>query len=782
MEHIRKAMRHLTEAGRGHDPARTVTFDEFLLQLQEHPERLIRNVHQVFHDMVTAYVGEGHDEYPGDPESINFIAYDSTRLFVENTDNPFFADRIFANRLMNMIAGFRGGTQQNKIYLFDGPPGCGKSIFLNNLLQKFEEYANSPAGCRYEVVWHLDRNVLGEAAEDSGPVVDQLARLLCDWDAAQKMVDDARPEQSHRAPRPERPDPAARPDRPERPPIDRGFVEVPCPSHDNPLVMIPKEARPAFFDELFASDEFKWNLSAGKDFDWVFKAAPCTICESLYQALLHKLGDPALVFRMIHARPYVFNRRLGEGVTVWNPGDRLTRQPVLTNPHLQRRISSLLQDSNQVRYLFSRYARTNNGIFALMDIKGHNKDRLLEMHNIISDGVHKVEEIEENLHSLFLGVMNPEDNKNIRGFQSLTDRIEFINISYVLDSSTEVLIYREVFGRHVGEAFLPRVLENFARVIISSRLNAKSPAMHEWIGDPSKYELYCDENLLLLKMTIYTGRIPSWLDEEDRRAFTASRRRRIIAEAETEGDKGFSGRDALDIFHDLISSFGRDGQMITMDTLVRFFTHTRPELAKQIPDGFLDSLRQMYDYQTLQEVKESLYYYNEDQIARDIQNYLFALNYEPGTTATCSYTGDRLEIGEPFLAGIEEHLLGADAKQARRKEFRAETQREYTSQTLTQEMMVEGRPIAATTLFEELHKRYVHSLKEQVLKPFLKNANFRRALKDYGTDEFRTYDRRIRGDVTYLIRNLVDRFEYNESSAREVCLYVLDRDLAEEFG
>jgi hypothetical protein len=779
MEHVRRAMQKLTQADARLDPSRTVSFEEFLLLLQEHPERLIRNVHQVFHDMVNAYVGDGHDEYPGDPESINFIAYDCSRLFVENTDNPFFADRIFANRLMNMIAGFRGGTQQNKIYLFDGPPGCGKSIFMNNLLQRFEEYANSPEGMRYEVVWHLDRNILSEIADDSGLVVDQLARLLCDWDAAQKLVDEAETMPAGQSDRPDRP---AAPPRPERPAPDRGFVEVTCPSHDNPLLMIPKEARPAFFDDLFANDEFKWNLSAGKDYDWVFKSQPCTICASLYQALLHKLGDPALVFRMIRARPYVFNRRIGEGITVFNPGDRVTRQPVMTNPQVQRRISALLQDSNQVRYLFSRYARTNNGIFALMDIKGHNKDRLLEMHNIISDGVHKVEEIEENVHSLFLGVMNPEDNKSIRGFQSLTDRIEFINISYVLDSATEVEIYREVFGRHVGEMFLPRVLENFARVIISSRLNTKSPAMSDWISDPSKYELYCDENLLLLKMAIYTGKIPPWLDEEDRHAFTAGRRRKIIAEAETEGDKGFSGRDALDIFHDLIATFGRDGQMITMDTLQGFFRKSRPELAKQLPEGFLDSLRRMYNYQTLQEVKESLYYYNEEQIARDIQNYLFALNYEPGTSATCTYTGDKLEITDSFLAGIEDHLLDPDVKEGRRKEFRAETQREYTSRTLTQEMMVEGRAITATRLFASLHKRYVHSLKEKVLEPFAKNTNFRRALKDFGTEEFRTYDRRIRDDVAYLIANLCDRFGYNESSAREVCLYVLDHDLAEEFG
>ena len=111
----------------------------------------------------------------------------------------------------------------------------------------------------------------------------------------------------------------------------------------------------------------------------VFRDKPCTICSSIYEALLKRLRSPKEVFEMIYARPYQFNRRLGEGISVFNPGDKPMRQNVLSNPMLQSRINSLLRDSNQVKYIFSQYAKTNNGIYALMDIKSHNIERLIEL-------------------------------------------------------------------------------------------------------------------------------------------------------------------------------------------------------------------------------------------------------------------------------------------------------------------------------------------------------------------------------------------------------------------
>ncbi len=775
MENIRNALEHLDRSLSEREQQSTLSFEEFFKLLTLTPSTVIRNVFQVFHDMIHSYVGEGVDEYPNDPESINYVWYDCRRLFVEGTDHPFFADRLFANRLINHVEALKRGAQQNKIYIFDGPPGCGKSTFLNNLLMKFEEYTNTEEGWRYEAVWRLDRKTLGSYPEHANiPLIERLSQLLAS-SADQKEEDRPSDKEGNTC------IPNALLNEEHSPYFTENYIEVPCPSHDHPILMIPKNYRRSFLDDLFFNDEFKWKLFTDKEYEWVFRDNPCTICSSIYDALLNRLKSPFKVFQMLYARPYRFNRRMGEGISVFNPGDKPMQQNILSNPMLQRRINNLLRDSNEVKYLFSRFAKTNNGIYALMDIKSHNVERLIELHNIISEGVHKVEEIEENVYSLFMALMNPEDKKNIENFQSFSDRIEYINIPYILDLNTEVEIYRNIFGKHIDESFLPRILHNFARVIISSRLNPRSEGLLEWIGDSRKYNLYCDDNLQLLKMEIYTGYIPPWLSEEDRKRFTAKRRRKIISESETEGEKGFSGRDSIKIFNEFYSAYAKEDKLINMSMLYNFFFKSKT-LMESVPDGFLDSLLRLYNYTVLQEVKESLYNYNEEQISKDIQNYLFAINFEVGTSQTCRFTGDKLEITEEYLDSIENRLLGVRTDKWRKGEFRKETQKEYTSKTLTQQIMMEGKKVSETDLYAALHERYVYNLKEKVMDPLLENENFRQAIKDFDEEPFKTYDQRIRDDVTFLMNNLCSRSRYTQQGAKEVCIYVIDHDLARRFA
>ncbi|MCP4215085.1 MAG: serine protein kinase PrkA [bacterium] len=754
-EAVKKAVSDLNRSMDAHERSRPIPFNKFLKFLAQDPRITIRSIFQVFHDMIKSYVGDGVDEYPNDPESIGFISYDCTSLLAEGTDRPFFADRLFANRLVALVEALRRGAQQNKIYIFQGPPGCGKSTFLNTLLMKFEAYANTDQGVRYEAVWRLDRKTLGGLKESN------IAELEPYFNTGES--DRKNGNMKHIIHETDE------------------YVEIPCPSHDSPLLVIPKALRRAFFDNLFKNDKFKWQLFTAKEYEWVFRDNACTICSSIYKALMEKLDHPSNVFDMLYAEPYQFNRRLGNGISVYNPGDKPLRKAVMSNEMLQHRLDGLLKDSNRVRYLYSHYARTNNGIYALMDIKSHNKERLIDLHNIISEGLHKVEYMEENVHSLFLALMNPEDKKNVDGIQSFQDRIQYIKVPYVLDLRTEVEIYRNIFGKHIHANFLPKVLHNFARVIISSRLKKRSDALLEWIKKADKYKHYCDKDLLLLKMEIYTGHIPTWLDEADLKLFTSKVRKKIIAESEVEGDRGFSGRESIKIFNRFYSAYACEEKLITMSMLKAFFQKVQKERPGYIPVGFLEALCNMYNYNVLQEVKEALYYYNEERISEDIKDYLFAVNFDPGTTVKSVYTGKQLRISEDFFKTIEARLLGQKTEAKIHTIFRKDIQRIYASQTLTGEMMVEGKDITETELYETLKEKYIYNLKEKVLEPFLENENFRRAIKDYDTEDFKTYDNKIREDVSYLITNLTERNNYTKKGAKEVCIYVVDNDIAKKF-
>lgn len=161
---------------------------------------------------------------------------------------------------------------------------------------------------------------------------------------------------------------------------------------------------------------------------------------------------------------------------------------------------------------------------------------------------------------------------------------------------------------------------------------------------------------------------------------------------------------------------------------------------------------------------------------------MFAVNFEIGSVETSRFTGDKLEITEDFLSSLETRLIGAGAGDHKRRDFRRDVQREYTSQTLPQEILIEGRDVTETHLYRSLYGRYVYNLKEKVLDPFLDNENFRRAIKDYGREDFKTYDKRIRGDVEFLIGNLMKKYHYSQQGAKEVCIYVIDKKLAGKFA
>lgn len=74
--------------------------------------------------------------------------------------------------------------------------------------------------------------------------------------------------------------------------------------------------------------------------------------------------------------------------------------------------------------------------------------------------------------------------------------------------------------------------------------------------------------------------------------------------------------------------------------------------------------------------------------------------------------------------------------------------------------------IIETKLYLSLYERYVFNLKEKVLDLFIENENFRQAIKGYGEEAFKTHDKKIKNDVTFLMNNLCDKSHYFQQVAK----------------
>ena len=728
----------------------SIALEDFLRAAGSHPRRSLRNIFQLIHDMIHWYVPDGTNEYPNDPHSINYISYDTSKLFVENTEVPFFADRLLANRLINVLDSLKLGVLKNKMLLFVGPPGSGKSTFLNIFLEKLETYCDLDEGEMFETVWHLDTQKIGLPLNLAGAPDTESSNLY-----AKLAFFNSAAESHHH-------------------PLDNQLI-IPCPNHDHPIVQIPLEYRRDVLDRIIDDKEFKHELFHHKEYEWVLTKTACPICSSIYKALMTRL-TPEEVFNMIFVRRYEFSRKLGEGISVYNPGDQVEKNP-LTNPELQRWLDALFKSSNAVSYTFSRLAKTNNGIFAIMDVKSNNVDRVKNIHGIISDGIHKVGTTEETVNSLFMTLINPEDLDVIEKEKSFRDRVINIPVPYIRDYKTEVAIYRNAYSRSVFASFMPRVLTAFAQVIVASRLNEKSEGVHSWIKDTSKYSKLCDKNLLLLQMEVYSGSIPHWLREEDVQSMTRAVRRQIIQEGEKQGRKGFSGRESIEMFNTFLLHYRKPDLLITIEDILEFFSQKKYH--EKLPASFLAAVRSLYDYLTLQEVKESMFFYNQMQIATDIKNYLFAITVGENGRVESPYTKEKIDISEDYFRDIEARLLEPSASDDDCRKFRDDQLRRFVSATLHQTKT--GTPIEETGQYRKLLARYNSSLKENVMVPFIKNDNFRRAIKDFDTETFKTYDKRIRSEVELLFSNLETKFNYTRQSAKQICIYVIDNDLANKY-
>ncbi|TAE73689.1 MAG: hypothetical protein EAZ85_06385 [Bacteroidetes bacterium] len=702
-----KALKQLVEKIKADKISDALPFSSFLDDLIKNPDLFFKDIFKVFADMVEFYL------YEDKTKKRNLLTLENAdfdKIFYDDCEEPFFIDRLLANRLLKLTNVFKKGGQYGQIYLFEGPPGSGKSTFLNNILAKLQAYTHKKEGVLYQTNWKIDS------------------------------------------------------------------LDFTCPEHDNPIIQIPKQYRRDFLNQVLPESEFKTKLFNEKIYEWVWKTEPCALCKSIQKNITEKENEELAFLNYLYAKPWTFDRQYGDGISVFNPNDMLIDKP-LQNEILKKDLETYFKKQFQV--IYSVWANTNNGIVALMDIKGTNVERLMSIHGLVSDSVHKVGLIEENIKSFFMGSVNPADKVHYQYTPSFQDRIVTIPVPYILDYNTEVDVYKHKFGKNITQFFQPRVIQNIARIIISTRLQS-TDILEQWLEDSNQYLPWLDRDLFILKMEIYADKLPNWLSEEDRKNFDEKFKKELGREAENEGQFGFSGRQSLQIFNAIYTKYSKNEKLITMEMIEHFFEEREKDY-QEIPSEFVSNLIDYYDFETLQELKESVYSYNETHIQKDILNYLFALNYESDNLVFNPYTNEKIEISTINFWNFEHIILGTEFTTRYAEKFRNMMRKDYVAQTLVQEVQIQGKTIQESLQYQFLYEKYTQNLKENSLNPYLEDENFKRAIQDYDTHAFQAYNERMKNDIILLLNNLEVKFNYSKEGAKQIVLYALEKDLMTKF-
>lgn len=714
MSSIEELVKDLGKKEIGHNRG-TISFLEFAQHAREQPERAMRNIFQYLNDVVYHYLEKKKGEY--DPDT----------LFVEGIDKPFFTDNIFLEQFLTSFVHNLSRGQENRFFVLDGDPGSGKSRFVNVILSRAEQYSQVPEGVRYETLWRLQH----QGAE----------------------------------------------------PID-----IPCPHHDSPFLAIPRNIRKGFIEKLIGDHAKSKSLLSKAGYSWLLSQEPCSICESISSALQHKGHDLTSIMGMVWAKPYVLNRKLSQGISVYNPGDDVKIDDVIKNEQLENKLNEFFGGSPKINYYYSRLAQTNNGILLLMDLQGANAQRLAKLHSIISDETHRAIDLEEHTKAAFFITRNPrmknDSNKDLEFTEekAFKDRAIAFPVKYLLNHKREFDLYHSQYGKDLRHGILPGIIEAFAKTIVSSRINnMRSDAVHGIIGSVAdKYKMYSDPNYVLLRMEIFAGSLPSWMSEDDKKRFTKEKIKEIVEEFPEDGTKGISGRDANHYLMTLLNERNRILQKdahtpMGMTTLVRFIRENMKNTL--LKSEFVDALEQSYHYDILQQVNQSLFYLNEENVVADIADYLVALPREGEEPIESPYTQRLIRPSQEFLGEIERKL---DIPQENSK-----SRREILRKTLARIYQENGTmgftELCEQQLFKDLKDTYMHTIRTNTLKSYHALDTLREAVNDLETGNFQTYEERVRKDVSRMLGNLMRKHEYSKHGAQQIVLYTIDNKLHEKF-
>lgn len=508
--------------------------------------------------------------------------------------------------------------------------------------------------------------------------------------------------------------------------------EIPSPMNEEPLLLLPKDARNKVLAHLQKKARTTYRLR--QDFD----LSPVS---RYYLELLLKRyeGDFEKVLSHVVVKRLVISEKDRVGIGTFQPKDEKNQDSTeLTGDVNYRRIAELGTDSDPRAFNFDgEFCVANRGIIEFIEVLKLDVAFLYDL--LTASQEHKIKPkkfAQTDIDEVILGHTNEPEYNRLQSnelMEAFRDRTIKIDIPYNLRLQNEVKIYEKDFGRKQapGKQVAPHTLEIAAMWALLTRLE-----------EPKKANL-----TLLQKMKLYNGKtLPG---------YTRDNIRELRDEAPREGLGGISPRYIQDkISNVLVKDISCINPFMVLNELEDGLDHhsliSDPETKKRYKDLLL-VVRNEYEEIIKNEVQRAISA-DEEAIARLCGNYIDNVKaYTQNEKVKNPYTGKDEEPDERLMRSIEEKINIPDS---RKDDFRREIMNYIGA------LAVEGRTFHYKTN-ERLHRALELKLFEDQ-KDSIKLTSLVSTVVDKDTQE----------KIEIVKGRLMRDFGYDEISATDVLNYV----------
>jgi len=649
------------------------TFWEYLDIVTENPS-VARNAFQRVYDMILTY---GHEPYTQFKQEL--IRYG---FFGDPIDHG--SDAIFGleRPLMQLVDFFKSASQgygtEKRILLLHGPVGSSKSTMARLLKKGLESYSRADAGKCYTFSWKFPKKAGAEGEEEI----------------------------------------------------------LPCPMHEEPLLLIPPEARK---DVLEVINE---KLPDGRKIKLYGEV--CPFCRKIMGDLMDLYdGDWKKVMEHVVVKRLILSEKDRRGIGTFQPKDEKNQDSTeLTGDINYRKIAEYGSDSDPRAFNFDGELNiANRGIVEFIEVLKLDVAFLYDLLGASQEHLIKPKKFAQTyIDEVILGHTNEPEYKKLQGnemMEAFRDRTIKIDVPYNIKLEDEIKIYLKDFGpeRIKGIHIAPHTIEVAAMWAVLTRL-----------ADPKKAGI-----TKLQKLKLYNGKsIPG---------FTEDSIKELKEEAPREGMQGISPRYIQDkisnalVSHQAVMDKAINPFMV-MNELEGGLSHhsliTDEELKKEYKE-MLATVREEYEDILKGEVQRAISA-DEDAIKRLAANYIENVRaYTQHERVRNRYTGKDESPDDRLMRSIEEKI---DIPESRKDDFRQEIMNYIGALSL------DGKKFEYHTNARLLKALELKLFEDQ--RDTIKLKNLVSSVVDDETQQ----------KIDVVKQRLIKYFGYNDTSATDVLNYV----------